>query len=69
MNAVWQFDNGHLVARDESNSVICYWLADHTIGKPLADLLNHTPPLSRILLSPLIKANGARLVPSCKKVA
>jgi hypothetical protein len=54
MKTVWQFDNGHLVARDESNSVIWYWLADDAIGKPLADFLNYTPALGRILLAPLI---------------
>jgi hypothetical protein len=54
MNATWQFDNGQLVARDESNSVIWYWLADDAIGKPFAYLLNHTPALSRILLAPFI---------------
>ena len=40
MNAVWNFEGGHLVARNQAGAVLWAWLADEAMGRPLADLLN-----------------------------
>lgn len=52
MNAVWNFEGGHLVARNQAGAVLWAWLADEAMGRPLADLLNHSQGLSRLLLPP-----------------
>ncbi len=52
MNAVWNFEGGHLVARNQAGAVLWAWLADEAMGRPLADLLNHSQSLSHLLLPP-----------------
>lgn len=52
MNAVWNFEGGHLVARNQAGAVLWAWLADEAMGRPLSDLLNHSQGLSRLLLPP-----------------
>ena len=52
MNAVWNFDGGHLIARNQAGAVLWAWLADEAMCRPLADLLNHSQSLSRLLLPP-----------------
>lgn len=52
MNALWNFEGGHLVARNQAGAVLRTWLADEAMGRPLADLLNHSQSLSRLLLPP-----------------
>ncbi|HMW86487.1 hypothetical protein [Zoogloea sp.] len=52
MNSVWNFEDGHLVARNQVGAVLWAWLADEAMGRPLADLLNHSQSLSRLLLPP-----------------
>lgn len=52
MNALWTFEGGHLVARNQAGAVLWAWLADEAMGRPLADLLNHSQGLSRLLLPP-----------------
>lgn len=52
MNAIWNFEGGHLVARNEVGAVLWAWQVDETMGRPLADLFNHSQSLSRLLLSP-----------------
>lgn len=52
MNAIWTFEGGRLVARNEAGALVWAWLAAETMGRPLVDLLNGTPALSRLLLSP-----------------
>jgi hypothetical protein len=41
-----------LVARNEAGALVWAWLAEETMGRPLVDLLNSAPALSRLLLSP-----------------
>ena len=50
MNANWMFEEGHLVARNESGHLLRRWLADEAMGQGLALLLNHSNSLSRFLL-------------------
>ena len=52
MNALWTFEGGRLVARNLAGAVLWAWLADEAMGRPLADLLNHSQSLSRLLLPP-----------------
>jgi hypothetical protein len=52
MNALWTFEGGHLVARNQAGAVLWAWPADEAMGRPLADLLNHSQGLSRLLLPP-----------------
>lgn len=52
MNAIWTFEVGHLVARNDAGRLLWAWLADEVMGRPLADLLNQAPALSRLLLPP-----------------
>lgn len=52
MNAVWNFEGGHLVARNQAGAVLWVWLADEAKGRPLTDLLNHSQSLSHLLLPP-----------------
>lgn len=59
MNALWTFEGGRLVARNLAGAVLWAWLADEAMGRPLADLLNHSQDLSRLLLPPWTGAQGA----------
>ena len=52
MNAVWNFEGGHLVARNQAGAVLWAWLTDEAMGLPLADRLNHSQSLSHLLLPP-----------------
>lgn len=52
MTLVWTFEGGYLMARNEAGRLLWGWLADEVMGQPLADLLNHAPALSRLLLTP-----------------
>lgn len=52
MNALWTFEGDHLVARNQAGTMMWAWLADEATGRPLADLLNHSQSLSRLLFSP-----------------
>lgn len=55
MNAIWTFEDGHLVAKSDAGKMLLAWLADEAIGRPLADFLNHNQALSRLMLPPLVK--------------
>lgn len=59
MNALWTFEGGRLVARNLAGAVLWAWLADEAMGRPLADLLNHSQDLSRLLLPTWTDAQGA----------
>lgn len=52
MTPVWTFEGGYLMARNDAGRLLWAWLADEVMGQPLADLLNHAPALSRLLLPP-----------------
>ncbi len=52
MTLVWTFEGGYLTARNKTGRLLWGWLADEVMGRPLADLLNHAPALSRLLLTP-----------------
>lgn len=60
MNALWTFEGGRLVARNQTGAVLWAWVADEAMGRPLADLLNHSQDLSRLLLPPWTGAQGAQ---------
>ena len=62
MNALWTFEGGHLVARNQASAVLWAALADEPIGRPLADLLNHSQSLSRLLLQPWIAHKAAQQI-------
>lgn len=53
MHATWIYTNGHLVANRQDGTLWARWLADEGLGRPLADLLNQAPGLSRLLLPPI----------------
>jgi hypothetical protein len=53
MHATWIYIDGHLVANQPNGALWARWLADESLGRPLADLLNQAPGLSRLLLPPL----------------
>lgn len=46
MNAIWAYDDGHLVARNEDGDLLRKWLAEEVIGWGLAVLLNQAGSLS-----------------------
>jgi hypothetical protein len=50
MNAFWIFDCGRLVANDLAGVPLGTWSAEEAMGPRLADMLNVSPDLSRILL-------------------
>jgi len=52
MNAIWTYDDGHLVARNEDCDLVRKWSADEGMGRALAMLLNQAGNLSRLLLWP-----------------
>ena len=52
MNAIWTYDDGHLVARNEDGDLVRKWSADEGMGGALAMLLNQAGDLSRLLLWP-----------------
>lgn len=52
MTLVWTFEGGYLMVRNEAGRLLWAWLADEVMGQPLADLLNHAPALSRLLVTP-----------------
>lgn len=54
MTAYWTLEDGHLVARNEANSLIWKWQADEVIWHPLADLLNQAPALSDQLIAGIL---------------
>lgn len=58
MNELWTFEGGRLVARNQAGAALGTWLADETLGRPLAELLNQLPGLSRLLLPLLAVAQG-----------
>ena len=53
MNAIWIFEGGHLVARNESGQLLRRWSADEAMGQGLALMLSHNNVLSCLLLWPL----------------
>lgn len=73
MNALWNFEGGKLVARNQAGVVLWTWFAEEEMGRPLADLLNQSPSLGRLLLPPAwqercvaagLVTRGARQTPS-----
>lgn len=50
MVAFWKFEGGRLVARNPAGTLLWSWLADESMGQPLADVLNQAQDLSRLLL-------------------
>lgn len=50
MPTYWIFDDGQLVARNEACMPLCAWPVDEEIGRPFAELLNHAPAISQMLL-------------------
>jgi len=49
----WSYENGRLLARDESQQLLWSALAEEQIGLELAALLNRAPRLSRELMMPV----------------
>ena len=60
------FEGGHLVARNQAGAVLWAWLADEAMGRPLADLLNHSQSLSRLLLPPWPGRQDTQASESCR---
>lgn len=52
MQAIWNFEAGHLAAKDEGGQVIRSWTAEASMGRFLAAFLNMNPNLSAALLWP-----------------
>ncbi|MCY1463997.1 hypothetical protein D9M71_819690 [compost metagenome] len=61
MNAIWTYDDGHLVARSKDGNLLRKWLADEVMGRGLAVLLNQTGDLSRLLLWPHLEESQAQI--------
>lgn len=55
MNAIWTYDDGHLVARNDDGDLMRKWSADEGMGRGLVVLLNHGRDLSRLFLWPLLE--------------
>lgn len=51
MNAHWTFEMNHLVAKDHQGQMLMAWKAETDLGEGLAELLNHAPALSSLVLS------------------
>jgi hypothetical protein len=51
MNAFWIFDCGRLVAHNRAGVPLGTWPAEEAMGSRLADVLNASPDLSRMLLT------------------
>ncbi len=56
MNAIWTFEDGRLIAKNNAGAVLLALQADEAIGRPLADFLNHDQVLNRLLLPPFMQA-------------
>ncbi|MCW3202180.1 hypothetical protein NWE50_19635 [Morganella morganii] len=63
MTAIWMFESGRLEAHNEAGELLRWWLADETMGRPLAALLNQAHSLSRLLLWPLLDAKEGQNKP------
>jgi hypothetical protein len=50
MDAFWTFEGGRLVANHIAGVPLGTWSAEEAMGPRLADMLNVSPDLSRILL-------------------
>lgn len=61
MNAIWIYDDGHLVARNKDGDLLRKWLADEVMGRGLAVLLNQAADLSRLLLWPHLEEPQAQI--------
>jgi hypothetical protein len=55
MTANWIFNGGRLEARDDAGNLLRWWIATEALGRPFAELLGHSPELSRLLLWPLLE--------------
>lgn len=60
MNAIWTYDDWHLVACNEDGDLVRKWLADEVMGRGLAVLLNQAGELSRLLLWPHLEEPQAQ---------
>lgn len=60
MNAIWTYDDGHLVACNEDGDLVRKWSADEVMGRGLAVLLNQAGELSRLLLWPHLEEPQAQ---------
>lgn len=50
MQTIWIYSDGHLAATRPDGSLWLRWSAEEALGRPLAELLNQAPDLSRALL-------------------
>ena len=64
MKAVWNVEDGRLVARNQCGQVVTGWEVGEGIEAPLlASMLNQAPAVSRLVLSPWKKGPAERESP------
>lgn len=58
MTAIWTFESGRLIARNEAGELLRWWFADEATGWAFVCILSQVHSLGRLLLWPLLEEVG-----------
>lgn len=59
MTAIWTYDGGRLIARNEAGELLRWWFADEATGRAFVCILSQVPSLGRLFLWPLLEEEEA----------